>query len=326
MKKCSRIFYVSILFFVILSMIGITSTEAAVEEFVDQEQLSFNSGPYLSDQWQSFTAGISAYISKVSVYGTIGSETTLSIYEGEGTSGANLQSQTVPVHFTQEWIDIVIENPVMINAGSQYTLRFQASSDNNLWWDTTNPYPGGRHSYNAPAGQDLAFKTYMLTKLTKTLVVFLTKDSGSDVSNLSGVKQALNNELYSNIEKMSFGRASLDVTYAGPYIGDIPYCVTNTNNKGAAIVNHAVNSAYGSGIDVTQYENFIALRNVDFSNDDCFDPGTGGMSNNIQYGGGTLTAGVSTIAYPRSFTDTSFGQEVRRTVHEFLHGYGQGTG
>ena len=75
MKKCSRIFYVSILFFVILTMIGLTSTEATVEEFVDQEQLSFNSGLGFSDQWQSFTAGISAYISKISVYGTIGSQT-----------------------------------------------------------------------------------------------------------------------------------------------------------------------------------------------------------------------------------------------------------
>ncbi len=131
-------------------------------KYIDQYQLVYDSGPYFVDQWQSFTAGVSNPLSSISVYGKIRSESTLYIYEGEGTSGTLLHTQTVPEHQTRAWINIILGNAIAQQAGSQYTFRFVSSgTTNNLWWDTTNPYAGGRHSYNAPAGQDMAFKTYV---------------------------------------------------------------------------------------------------------------------------------------------------------------------
>lgn len=315
------------LFLIALVALKTTLTNATGEiEYIDQQQLSYTSGPYFTDQWQSFTAGKNGQLSKISVYGTIRSSSALNIYEGEGTTGTLLSTQIVPEYLTEDWIDIVINGSILLRAGGQYTFQFIASgTSNNLWWDHTNPYAGGRHSYDAPAGQDLAFKIYAMPKLTKTLVIFLTKYPDSNYSDLSGVKKALEDELYSNIKKMSYHTEILDVTYAGPYIGDIENCDSNTNAQGAAIVNYAVNRAFRDGIDVTQYENFIALRNYDFADDDCFNPGEGGYSNNINYDGGILTAGTTTVGYPRTFTDTSFGHGARRTVHEFLHGYGHGT-
>jgi hypothetical protein len=314
--------------FVVSAVFSFVNAQAALQETLDQEQPSSSYNFTAADQWQSFTSGVGAYISRISIYGGTQTEAKLTIYEGEGPSGRVLQKQTIVSHPTLGWLDVTVKNPIRVDIGAQYTFRIETPPLDPaiLSGDTANPYRGGRHS--SGSGNDLAFEVYVTTeKATKTLVVFLTRSPGTDISDLSGVRQALETELYGPIEQMSFGRAFLDVTYAGPYVGEIANCTTSSSYPCSAIVNHAVDNAYSlDRIDVTQYENFIALRNYDFTGDDCFCAGNGGYGDTIEYDGGKrLTAGETTIAYPSAFTWTTFPQATQRTVHEFLHGYGRGT-
>jgi hypothetical protein len=87
--------------------------------------------------------------------------------------------------------------------------------------------------------------------------------------------------------------------------------------------------AYRTGIDLSQYNYFIILRNADFFNFDCGDYGRGGYISGdgayYPYEGGALTeVGTSTITYPFPFNLGSL-ESPGRTVHEFLHGYDRGT-
>jgi len=120
---------------------------------------------------------------------------------------------------------------------------------------------------------------------------------------------------------MSFNRERLDLTYVGPYVGDIENC---------EVVRYGVNMAYRAGIDLSQYNYFIVLRNADFDIYECSDYGAGdyfSAGSYYPYEGGALSeVGVSTIVYPFPFSSPiGSGQSSARTVHEFLHGYGRGT-
>ncbi|KKP32549.1 MAG: hypothetical protein A2312_01765 [Candidatus Staskawiczbacteria bacterium RIFOXYB2_FULL_32_9] len=159
---------------------------------------------------------------------------------------------------------------------------------------------------------------------TKTLVIFLTKYPNSNYSDLTGVKKALENELYSHIRNMSFNRASLDVTYAGPYVGDIENC--SGLLQGPHIERYAINRAFRSGVDVQKFANFVIVRNYDFVGDDCNDMPRGSYIENMTYDGGVLTGGETISSRPTPFSQDNFGIDTGTAIHEFLHSYAKGGG
>lgn len=111
------------------------------------------------NSWQSFTAGITGYLTKISVQFAVGatSTRTITIYEGEGTSGTNLGSATFTA-VSGGWADCSLPN-LLLTSGTQYTIFM----DNGSYWFTQVPgtYAGGRSNGNA--ANDKAFNTYMLS-------------------------------------------------------------------------------------------------------------------------------------------------------------------
>ena len=157
-----------------------------------------------------------------------------------------------------------------------------------------------------------------------TLVIFLNRyaETSSDVS---GAKTWLSDDLAANIVRLSFNVEPLSFTFAGPYVGEIENCGPGSNTH-RAIVDYGVNRAYRAGIDPSQYNHFIVLRNSDFWGDDCANLGNGGYLDAMPYEGGVLyRVGVGTIAPPSQLSRPFSGEIPAGAVHEFLHGYGRGT-
>ncbi|MFO0375665.1 MAG: hypothetical protein ACK51N_01320, partial [bacterium] len=131
---------------------------------VDQSQLDSQGAAGSTDQWQSFTAGLTGRLSGVrlrvsSPQGNVESPGTIQIYAGEGTSGQLLATQqvTYPVGVALRQFDF--SAPVDVTAGSVYTIRFSAPTVPIAWvhLSTANPYAGGRMSFNS--SWDAVFET-----------------------------------------------------------------------------------------------------------------------------------------------------------------------
>jgi hypothetical protein len=118
---------------------------------------------------QSFTAGISGNFDKLTidvfeVY-TPGN-TVLNIYEGSGTGGTLLSTQTVNFS-TVGLLSIPIAN-VPVVAGQVYTFNFQSATMEAYVRMSPDNYPGGTYWANNSmfGGYDMAFKTYVTTPTT----------------------------------------------------------------------------------------------------------------------------------------------------------------
>lgn len=131
----------------------------------DQSNLDSNAGAGSSDQWQSFTAGISGGLVQIDlgVSSPISgaSDGTLRFYEGEGTAGTLLGTQQVvfeDVFNTMQ--EFVLDEPVAMIAGEVYTVRFSVPNVTVGWVDVgPNAYPGGRASFDP--NRDFVFRTTM---------------------------------------------------------------------------------------------------------------------------------------------------------------------
>jgi len=160
----------------------------------------------------------------------------------------------------------------------------------------------------------------------KTLVIFLNRDPQSSLD-VSGAKTWFSRDVSLNIDRMSFNRAQLDITYVGPYVGEVERATKDCGHT--AIMDYGVNRAYRAGIDLSEYNYFVVLRNTDFWQDECGrqDSGTGGWWYTQQYEGGVVQGGVgsSTVGPPWDLADVHSPQQPWRSIHEFLHGYGRGT-
>jgi carbonic anhydrase/acetyltransferase-like protein (isoleucine patch superfamily) len=120
--------------------------------------------------WQSFTAGISGSLSKVTMlfYNTLASG-TLYIYQGTGTNGTLLTSQpfSVSTNGANELLEnFSLVNPPNVISGSIYTMAFIASSGT-VWGGTTNDYNRGVSYYgntpssNSNSSKNLNFKIFV---------------------------------------------------------------------------------------------------------------------------------------------------------------------
>ena len=146
---------------------------------LDQQQLTTGFSGGATDQWQSFTAGISGSLSQLdlrvsSPTGANGAPGTLSVYAGQGTGGALLTTQAIVYNdVLNTYQPYVLTAPVAVTAGQQYTYRFQTPTNSVgfVSFSTANPYAGGRASFSAT--HDLCFKTYVAGMVTTSVLTAL---------------------------------------------------------------------------------------------------------------------------------------------------------
>lgn len=136
----------------------ISVTESA--EALDQSNPSGTAFTFSTgNSWQSFTAGISGYLTKISVQFAAGATSirNITIYEGEGTGGAILGTGAFTA-VSGGSADCTLPN-LPLTSGTQYTIFM----DNGSYWLTQIPgtYAGGRSNGNA--ANDKVFNTYMLS-------------------------------------------------------------------------------------------------------------------------------------------------------------------
>jgi hypothetical protein len=115
--------------------------------------------------WQSFTAGTTGFLGAVDLilYSTDGADwtATLSIYEGEGSGGAKLASQTISGNGVVQWNTYRMEVPVRQTQGSQYTIHFGNVSTPLSVRVGADSYAGGRCSQHG--GYDYRFQTHVIS-------------------------------------------------------------------------------------------------------------------------------------------------------------------
>lgn len=115
--------------------------------------------------WQSFTAGTNGFLGAVDLilYSTGGGDwtATLSIYEGQGSGGAKLSSQTISGTGAVQWNTYRMEAPVRQTQGSQYTIHFANVSTPLSVRVGADSYAGGRCSQSS--GYDYRFQTHVIT-------------------------------------------------------------------------------------------------------------------------------------------------------------------
>ena len=94
-----------------------------------------------SDCWQSFTAGRTGSLTAVRVWAFLPSNVTLTLYEGEGTSGRALGTTTTLVDQGGDRWEAALPD-IPLTAGRTYTVRLTAASDLD-WIIGTYDYAGG---------------------------------------------------------------------------------------------------------------------------------------------------------------------------------------
>jgi hypothetical protein len=131
----------------------------------------WQSGAYTTC-WQSFTAGASGFLSKVSMdFKNCAGTGTLSIYRGQGNLGTVLTSQSFSVSTIDNEIfqDFLLNSPVYITNGNEYTIAFVCSSGTINEVVSADFYPGSQYLFyngsswpSSPSGgSSILFKTYL---------------------------------------------------------------------------------------------------------------------------------------------------------------------
>ncbi len=130
---------------------------------LDQSQELASGSAGGTEVWQSFTPGVSGAIVNVSVrVSGVATATSalLAVYEGHGIGGTLLTSGSVQIPVgTEQWVDLPVASPPVLQAGQQYTFRMFNSSGGLLFrMASGDPYPGGSMGNSSI---DLAFRTYV---------------------------------------------------------------------------------------------------------------------------------------------------------------------
>ncbi|HPR65261.1 MAG TPA: hypothetical protein PK014_13710 [Thermoanaerobaculia bacterium] len=128
----------------------------------DQAQTQdFNEAYY--SRWQSFTAGMTGYLTKISISlsASSGHVITVNIHEGTGTGGALLASKSVTMTEAYNgWYEFRFSSPPWVTAGQIYTISEIPSQEWSYWRiNDVNSYSGGISSVSAT--MDFTFKTYV---------------------------------------------------------------------------------------------------------------------------------------------------------------------
>lgn len=127
--------------------------------FVDQDTaLEYEGYACGTDCWQSFTAGRTGSLMAVRVWAFLPADVTLTLYEGEGTTGPALAETTSLLDQGGDRWEAALPD-VPVTAGSTYTVRLTAASDLN-WIVGTYGYEGGVSNVYG-AGADFGLTTYV---------------------------------------------------------------------------------------------------------------------------------------------------------------------
>jgi hypothetical protein len=133
---------------------------------VDQAQTSNAQGLIRADLGQSFTAGMTGYLSRLAL--AAGQNLTgvrLRIYQGVGYGGQLLYTETnVSIASAYGLTTHNLWRPIAVTAGQSYTFRIDAPSIY-TGGSVSNPYAGGTAFFDggAQAAWDLAFQAYVQT-------------------------------------------------------------------------------------------------------------------------------------------------------------------
>ncbi|MCA9547343.1 MAG: tail fiber domain-containing protein, partial [Myxococcales bacterium] len=125
--------------------------------------------------WQSFTANSTGLIVQIQVHLDSAAITggVLQIYEGQGSGGTLLLEQDF-VDENNGRRTIVLDSPLGITAGTQYTIQLTNTAGGWRWrFNNTDVYDGGRASTNA--SYDMDFRVYV----TADPVLVGVDDAGS---------------------------------------------------------------------------------------------------------------------------------------------------
>ncbi len=110
------------------------------------------------DCWQSFTAGRTGSLVAVRVWAALPSNVTLTLYEGEGTSGAVLANTTSMIDLGDSRWEAAFPD-VNVTESGRYTVRLGAESDLN-WIVGTYDYAGGMNNVYG-TGADFGITTFV---------------------------------------------------------------------------------------------------------------------------------------------------------------------
>ncbi|MDD2839615.1 MAG: hypothetical protein PHY80_00605, partial [Rickettsiales bacterium] len=131
-----------------------------VGQVKDQYLESGSNGATRSDAWQAFTPSMNGYLSQVDVYGMLSYSQTFYVYEGEGTSGTLLHTQSISFAGGNTWRSIVLSTPIHVTNGSKYTFRIIAGTASDGWHSNWYYY-GSIYSGGSSSIQDgFQFRTY----------------------------------------------------------------------------------------------------------------------------------------------------------------------
>ena len=134
---------------------------------VDQQQatgpntLSGNS----TSHYQSFTAGFTGNLTRITAATGVGANATLNVYEGDGTGGTLLLGGEA---VSTSSIDLTLSTPVEVTAGQVYSFEIVYASAFGINIRNDNPYAGGGHQ--GSGSNDMVFATYV-APLTNALTV-----------------------------------------------------------------------------------------------------------------------------------------------------------
>jgi hypothetical protein len=243
---------------------------------IDQQQLATTTGlGGSSDNWQSFTAGVTGNLVQLdlrvsSPNGSTPAAGTLSIYAGEGTGGALLSSQAITYNVVANaaYQSYALATPVAVVANRQYTYRFEAPSYGAsgpgtpfISLSSSNPYAGGRS--NVSASWDDCFKTYVAASNTTAVLTALA--SGNVGIGTTAPSQKLDVTGNTNVTGSSYVGGSLGVGTTAPATAldvrtaDASAAITvgSTGNTDGAVYfgnpSHGVKRNYSNGNDVGLY-------------------------------------------------------------------------
>ena len=170
-----------------LVLVAFTGSAAAVD-VLDQQQTSHNGGYAQlngNSAAQSFTAGHTAPLDKISVYiGGWGAYLMRAeFWSSSGMLGAT--ELTIP-NGADRWQDITFTPAPTLTAGTQYTIVLKWVGNSFIWWfAVSNPYLGGQASWNA--GWDMCFQTYYYVADSTPPVVTPPADVTIDAPTSSGI-------------------------------------------------------------------------------------------------------------------------------------------
>ena len=211
-----------------------------LNEILDIEQKNTDSQEVNYDFWQSFTSSYDGYLTSIEANiggGDINIENTITIYEGQGTGGANLGSLSFEISSSVSWnkVDLSSLN-IQIESGQKYTFRIECPGFHTLIMrlNTSNPYSGGRA--NVASNTDYKFRTYCsLEKDTSKSIITVNPNGDSYNFSINNVDTIHFTDGYINLSEQ------VTVSQSQGGLDNFTLTLENLNNK---------DNAYNNGINI----------------------------------------------------------------------------